>query len=89
MDPLQQVQKVIRGLGCLSCEEKLRVWIAQPGEDKALWRPYCCFSVLKEACMKYGNRNLSRSCCDRTKGNDLKLKETIFRLNIRNFFFSP
>lgn len=82
--PIGASAKVIRGLGCLSYEERLRVWIAQSGEEKALC---CCFSVLKEASIKYENRNLLRFCCDRTRGNGLKLKETIFRLDIRNFCF--
>lgn len=80
---------MIRRLRCLSYEERLKVLSVHAGEEKALWRPYCCFSVLEEACRKAGNRNLPRSYCDRTRDYGLKLKEVIFKLDIRNFFFFP
>ena len=45
------------------------------------------FQHLKGGCKKEGNRLFSRSCCDRTRRNDFKLKEGRFRLDIRKKFF--
>ena len=38
-------------------------------------------------CKKEGDRLFSRVCYDRIRGNGLKIKEGIFRLNIRKKFF--
>jgi len=44
MDLLEWVQgraaKMIRGMEYLSYEERMRVGVVQPGEEKALGRPY-------------------------------------------------
>jgi len=45
------------------------------------------FNFLKGSCKKEGDRLFSRVCCDRTKGNDFKLKERRFRLDMRKEFF--
>lgn len=36
--------------------------------------------------MKEGDRNFSRVCCDRTKGNYFKLKEGRFGQDIRKIY---
>ena len=43
---------------------------------------------LKRGCKKEGNILFSRVCCDSTKGNDFKLKEERFRLDIRKNYFT-
>jgi len=45
---------MIRGLAHLSCVERLRVGVLQPGEEKAAGRPYCSLSVLKGLMRKMG-----------------------------------
>ncbi|GAB0186763.1 cAMP-dependent protein kinase inhibitor alpha [Grus japonensis] len=50
MDLLEWVQRramIIRGLEHLSHEERPRAGLVQPGEEKALGRPYCGLSILK------------------------------------------
>jgi len=42
---------------------------------------------MKGACKKDGENIFSRSCCDRTRSNGLKLREGRFRLDIREKFF--
>ena len=46
------------------------------------------FQYVNGGCRKEGNRLFSRICCDRTRGNSLKLKEERFRLDIRKMFFT-
>ncbi|KAK4815748.1 hypothetical protein QYF61_006786 [Mycteria americana] len=92
MDLLERVQrratKMIRELEHLSCEERLRVGVFHPGEEKALGRPIATFQYLKGASKKDRNKLFSRACCDRTRGNGFKLKEGRFRLDIRKEFFT-
>ena len=45
------------------------------------------FQYLKGDCKKEGDRLFSKICCDRIKGNDFKLKEGRFKLDIREKFF--
>jgi len=45
------------------------------------------FQYLKGAYKKDGDKLFSRACSDRTRGNDFKLKEGRFRLDIRKKFF--
>ena len=51
MDLLEQIQrratKMIRGMEHLSYEDRLRVWVVQPGEEKAPGRPYSGLPVPK------------------------------------------
>jgi len=44
------------------------------------------FQFLKEWCKKEGDRLFSRVCCDRAGGNDFRLKEGRFRLDIKKLF---
>jgi len=41
------------------------------------------FQYLKGSCKKEGNIFFIRFYCDRTRGNDFKLKEGRFRLDVR------
>ncbi|GAB0188930.1 mitochondrial enolase superfamily member 1 [Grus japonensis] len=90
MDLLEQVQrratKTIRGMEHLSCEDRLRVLGLFSLEKRRLWG-VAVFQYLTEAYKKTGNRLFHKPCCDRTRGNGLKLKEDRFRLDIRKMFF--
>jgi len=44
-----EAMKMIRGLEHLPCEDSLRAGAFQPGEEKALRRPYTAFQYLKES----------------------------------------
>ncbi len=46
------------------------------------------FQYLKGGYKKEGKRLFSRVCCDRTRENDFKLKEGVFRLDIRRMIFT-
>ena len=46
----------------------------QPGEEKALGRPYSSLRVPEGAYKKAGEGLLTRACSDRTRGNGFKLK---------------
>lgn len=59
---------MVRGLEHFSRRKAESVGVVQPGEEKALGRPYCSLSVPEIGlCI--------RVCCDKTRGNDFKLKE--------------
>ena len=55
----EEAMKMIRGLEQLPCEDRLRVGGVQPGEEKALERPYSGLPVLKGGTGKVGRETLS------------------------------
>jgi len=72
-----------------SCAVSLEVFKTQM--EKAVGRLQgdliVAFQYLKEAYKKDGDKLFSRACCDRTMGDDLKLKQGRYRLDKRNKFF--
>jgi len=64
-------------------ESCIRLWIPQLRKDLPV-----AFQYLKEACKKDGDKHIRRACCNRTKGNNFKLKEGRFRLDIRKKVFT-
>ena len=87
MDLLESVQrratKMIQGTEHLLYKERLREL------KRRLWgHTKEAFQYLKDSCKKEGDRLFSRVCCERVKGNDFKLKEGRFRLDVRKKFFT-
>jgi len=90
---LEQVQrratKFLRGLEHLSCEERLRELGLLSLEKRTCCRDLAAtFQYLKGAYKQEGKRSFTQADSDRTRGNDLKLKEMRFRLDIRRNFFT-
>jgi len=80
--------KMIRGMEHLSCKEKLRELGLFSPEKKRLQRDLIVgFQYLKGAYKKEEDKLFSRACCDRTRGNRLKLEDGRFSLDIRKKFF--
>jgi len=82
---LEEATKMIRGLEHLCYEDRLRELGLSSLEKRRLWGDLiAAFQYLKGAYRKDGDRIFSRACCDRTRGNHFKWKESRFRLEIRN-----
>jgi len=64
---------MVRRLEHLSCEEMLRELELFSLDSGKLQQDLAAFQYLKGACKKDEDRLLSRACCNRTKGNGLKL----------------
>ena len=55
------------------------------------WRREGCWEALEQPSStyrKHGENIFSRACCNRTRNNSFKLRESIFRLDIRKKFFT-
>ena len=93
MDLLKRVQrratKMIRGLEHLSYEDRLRELGLFSLEKRRLWGDLiAALQYLKEAYRKDGEGLFIRECSDRMRGNDFKLKESRFRLDIKKKIFT-
>jgi len=88
MDLLEGVQrratKIIRGLEHLSYEERLRELGLFSLQKTRLWGYHIrAFQYLKGTYKKAGEGLFARACSDRARGSGFKLKEGVFRLDIR------
>ncbi|MFV0960699.1 hypothetical protein QML37_30210, partial [Klebsiella pneumoniae] len=87
MELLECVQrratKMLQGIKHVSYEDRLR----ELGLFSLEKRPDSSLSVSKGCCKKEGDRLFSRDHCDRIRGNDFKLKEGRFRLDVRILMF--
>jgi len=93
MELLERVQrratKIIGGVEHLSYEERLRDLGFFSLEQKRLWgHLIVAFQCIKGANSKDGERLVTRSCSDRTRGNGFKLKDGRLRLDIQKAFFT-
>jgi len=55
-------------------------------EKRRLLGDIAAFQYLKGAYRKDGDKLFSRACCDRTRDNGFKLRESRFKLDIRKNF---
>ncbi|KFQ71411.1 hypothetical protein N335_01502, partial [Phaethon lepturus] len=93
MDLLEWVQrtatKMIWGMEHISYADRLRELGLFSLQKRRLWRDLiAAFQYLKGAYKKDGDRLFSRVCCDRTRGNGFKLKESRFRLDLKKKLFT-
>ncbi|KFQ74535.1 hypothetical protein N335_12491, partial [Phaethon lepturus] len=85
----RRVTKMIRGMEHLCYEDRLRELGLFSLGKRSLWgHLIAAFQYFKGAYKKDGDRLFSRACCDRTRGNGVKLKEGRFRLDRRKKFFT-
>lgn len=74
---------MIRGMGQLCCEERLRELGLISMEKRRFWVDLIMtFQDLKRACKKDVEGLFTSTCSDRTKGNGSELKESSCRLDI-------
>jgi len=78
---------MIRGLEHLSYEKRLReLGLFSLEKSRLQGDLRAAFRYIKWACKEDGDIRFSRPCCDRTRSNGFKLKESKLRLNIKKKF---
>jgi len=80
---------MIRWMERLSYEERLReLGLFSLEKRKFRGDLIAVFQYLKRAYKKDGDRLFSKVCCSRTRGNDFRVKDGRFRLDIRKKSFT-
>jgi len=80
---------MVRGVEHLPYEEKLReLGLCTLERRRLRGGLIAVFQYLKGSYKKDGDNLFSRACCDRTRGNDFKLKASRFTLDMRRKFFT-
>ncbi|PKU47378.1 hypothetical protein llap_2345 [Limosa lapponica baueri] len=79
--------KMIRRLEPLPYEERLRKLELLSLEKRRFWRDLISAFQYLKAYRKDEEDFFTKECSDRAMGNDFKLKESRFRLDIKNNFF--
>jgi len=77
---------MIRGLEYLY-EDRLRE-LGSFSMEKAARRHHCSLPVFKRELIQEGNQCFTMADSDRTRGNDFKLKEGRFRLDVMGMLFT-
>jgi len=91
-EPLERVQRkatrMMRGLECVSCEERLReLGLFSRKKRRLRGDPVNAYKYLKSECQEDEARDFSVVPSDSTRGNGHKLKHRKFHLNMMKNFF--
>ena len=85
LECLQRATKMIQGMECLPCKNRLRELRLISLEKRRPWGPDSSFSISRGGSIRK-DRFVNRVCVDGARGNCFKLNERGFRWEIRKKF---